>query len=100
MCIRRNKPSKKHTYRSKNYSKSQKRNKSYNSSEYTAFSYTYNEWSKNKYSQKTASVLDSAIKATEESTRTGAINEQVQTIKSIEKAKIQQQEIQKDVEEQ
>ena len=60
----------------------------------------YNEWSKNKYSQKTASVLDSAIKATEESTRTGAINEQVQTIKSIEKAKIQQQEIQKDVEEQ
>ena len=44
--------------------------------------------------------LMSLIKATEESTRTGAINEQVQTIKSIEKAKIQQQEIQKDVEEQ
>lgn len=60
----------------------------------------YNEWSKNKYSQKTASVLDSAIKATEEGTRTGAINEQVQTIKSIEKAKIQQKEIQKDVGEQ
>lgn len=60
----------------------------------------YNEWSKNKDSQKTASVLDSAIKATEEGTRTGAINEQAQTIKSIEKSKIQQQEIQKDVGEQ
>lgn len=60
----------------------------------------YNEWLKNKDSQKTASVLDSAIKATEEGTRTGAINEQAQTIKSIEKAKIQQQKIQKDVGEQ
>lgn len=57
----------------------------------------YNEWLKNKDSQKTASVLDRAIKATEEGTRTGAINEQAQTIKSIEKAKIQQQKIQKDV---
>lgn len=46
------------------------------------------------------SILDSAIKATEEGTRTGAINEQVQTIKSVEKAKTQQQETQKSVEEQ
>ena len=60
----------------------------------------YNEWLKNKDSQKTASVLDSAIKATEEGTRTGAINEQVQTIKSVEKAKTQEQETLKDVGEQ
>ena len=33
------------------------------------------------------SILDSAIKATEEGTRTGAINEQIQTIKRVEKAK-------------
>ena len=46
------------------------------------------------------SILDSAIKAIEEGTRTGAINEQVQTIKSVEKAKTQQQETQKSVEEQ
>lgn len=44
------------------------------------------------------SMLDSAIEATEESTRTGTINEQAQTIKSIEKEKIQ--ETQKSVEEQ
>ena len=43
------------------------------------------------------SILDSAIKATEEGTRTGAINEQVQTIKSVEKAKTQEQETLKDV---
>ena len=46
------------------------------------------------------SMLDSAIEATEESTRTGAMNEQTQTIKSVEKAKTQQQETQKSVEEQ
>lgn len=43
-------------------------------------------------------VLDSAIEATEESTRTGAINGQAETIKSVEKAKTQ--ETQKNVGEQ
>lgn len=41
------------------------------------------------------SVLDSAIEATKESTRTSAINEQVQIIKNIEQSKIQGQETQK-----
>ena len=36
-------------------------------------------------------LLESAIEATEENTRTGAINEQVQAIKSIELAKMQKQ---------
>ena len=35
-------------------------------------------------------MLDSAIEATEESTRTGAMNEQTQTIRSVEKAKTQE----------
>ena len=46
------------------------------------------------------SMLDSAIAATEESTRTGAINGQAETIKSVEKAKAQEQETQKNVGEQ
>ena len=58
----------------------------------------YNEWDKNKNTQKTSSVLASAIEATEESTRTGTINEQAQTIKSVEQAKTQEQEPQKNVE--
>lgn len=37
-------------------------------------------------------VLSSAIKATEETTRTGTINEQVQTIRSIQRDKTQQQD--------
>lgn len=45
-------------------------------------------------------VLDSAIEATEESTRTGAINGQEETIKRVEKAKTQEQETQKSVGEQ
>lgn len=47
----------------------------------------YNEWSKNKNNQKTNSILDSAIKATEETTRTSTINEQVQTIKTVQRDK-------------
>ncbi len=50
--------------------------------------------------QKDHSLLDSAIEATEESTRTGAIKGQAQTIKSIEKAKTQEQETQQDMREQ
>ena len=57
----------------------------------------YNEWSKNKNDKKTESILDSAIEATEVSTRTGKINEQAQTIKSIERAKTQEYETQKTV---
>lgn len=45
-------------------------------------------------------LLSSAIQATEESTRTSAINEQAQTIESIKRAKTQEQEKQKDVGEQ
>lgn len=44
--------------------------------------------------------LKSGIKATEESTRTSAISEQAQTIKSVEKAKTLEQETQKSLEEQ
>ena len=40
-------------------------------------------------------LLESAIEATKEVTRTGAINEQVYTIKSIEKGEKQEQETQK-----
>lgn len=46
------------------------------------------------------SFYKSAIEATEEGTRTGTINTQAQTIKSVERAKKQEQEIQKDVGEQ
>lgn len=47
----------------------------------------YNEWSKNKNNQKTDSILDSAVQATEANTRKGAINEQVHIIiKGIEQA--------------
>ena len=49
-----------------------------------------NEWSKNKNNQKKDSILDSAVQATETSTRTAIINEQAQTIKSIEQVKMQQ----------
>jgi len=42
------------------------------------------------------SILDSAVQATEEKTRVGAINEQVQIIKNIEQLKIQGQEPQKE----
>ena len=41
---------------------------------------------------KATEVLDSAIEATEESARTGAINGQAETIKSVKKAKTQEQE--------
>lgn len=47
--------------------------------------------------QDSETLLDSAIQATEESTRTGEINEQTQKIKSIEISKAQAQEIQKTV---
>ena len=50
--------------------------------------------------QEDHSLLDSAIEATEESTMKDAINEQAQTIKSIEKAKTQEQETQQDIGEQ
>ena len=43
--------------------------------------------------------LESGIEATKTTTRTGTINEQAQTIKSVEQAKTQQQETQKSVEE-
>lgn len=46
------------------------------------------------------SLLNSAVQATEDSTRTEIINEQAQTIKSIAEAKTQEQETQKDVGEQ
>ena len=46
------------------------------------------------------SMLDSAIKATEANTRTGAINGQAQTIKSIEQSKIQNQKLLKDIDRQ
>lgn len=49
---------------------------------------------------KATEVLDSAIEATEESARTGAINGQAETIKRVEKAKTQEQETQKSVGEQ
>ena len=60
----------------------------------------YNEWSKNRTTKKTASILDSAVQATKEVTRTGAINGQAQIIKNIERAKTQEQETLKDVGEQ
>lgn len=44
--------------------------------------------------RRKTNILESAVQATEEETRTGEINEQAQTIKSIERAKVQtQQEI-------
>ena len=46
------------------------------------------------------SMLDSAIKATEQSTRTGVINGQVQAIKEVQREKTQGPETQKSVEEQ
>lgn len=49
--------------------------------------------------QKTSSVLESVVEATEESTRIETINGQAQTIKSVEKAKIQEIETQKDMSE-
>ena len=49
--------------------------------------------------QKTNSVLESVVQATEENTRIEAINGQVQTIKNIEKAKTQENETQKDMSE-
>ena len=60
----------------------------------------YNEWSKNRTTKKTASILDSAVQATKEVTRTGSINGQAQIIKNIERAKTQEQETLKDVGEQ
>lgn len=42
------------------------------------------------------SMLDSAIEATEESTRTGAINGQVQAIKEAQREKTQEQSIKKE----
>ena len=54
-----------------------------------------------KYKQKLDNcLLNSAIEATEIETRTGAINEQVQAIRSIEGAKTQKQKIPTDVGEQ
>lgn len=47
--------------------------------------------------QKTSSVLESVVEATEESTRIETINGQAQTIISVEKAKIQETETQKDM---
>ena len=52
-----------------------------------------------KREKNRSTLLESAIEATEEETRTGTINEQVQAIKSIERARIQE-ETQKDVGEQ
>lgn len=49
--------------------------------------------------QKASSVLESVVEATEESTRIETINGQAQTIKSVEKAKIQEIETQKDMSE-
>lgn len=49
----------------------------------------YNEWDRNRRFQKSSSILDSAVQATEETTRTGIINEQVQTIRSIQKDRTQ-----------
>ena len=43
--------------------------------------------------QENHSLIDSAIDATEKETRTGVINGHAETIKSVEKAKIQQQEM-------
>ena len=57
-------------------------------------------WRKDKAKNAIERLLSSAIQATEESTRTGAMNEQAQTIKSVEKAKTQEQETQKSVEKQ
>jgi len=57
----------------------------------------YNEWYKNRTVKKSSTVLESAIEATEETTRAGTINEQAQTIKSIEEAKTQKQETQKSI---
>ena len=54
----------------------------------------------NKREDYESSLLESAVEATKEGTRTGAINEQAYMIKSIEKAKTQEQETQKYVEEQ
>ena len=50
--------------------------------------------------QENYSLLDSGIEATEESTRTGVIYGQAETIKSLENAKTQEQETQKSVEKQ
>lgn len=50
----------------------------------------YNEWYRNKGFQKSSSILDSAVQATEEITRTGIIDEQVNDIRNIQKGKIQQ----------
>lgn len=54
-------------------------------------------WRKDKAKNTIEQLLSSAIQATEESTRTGTINEQAQTIKSIERVKTQEQETQKSV---
>lgn len=52
-----------------------------------------------KREKNRSTLLESAIEATEEGTRTGAINVQVQAIKSIERARTPE-ETQKDVGEQ
>lgn len=49
-----------------------------------------------KREKNRSTLLESAIEATEEETRTGTINEQVQAIKNIERARTQE-ETQKDV---
>ena len=56
-------------------------------------------WRKDNANNTIERLLSSAIQATEENTRTSAINEQAQTIKSVEKAKTLEQETQKSVEE-